>query len=52
MENRKFSKRLAEKIVQSGLDILTFYNVHKKQYAFFNISSTILEHFKLKIFSV
>jgi hypothetical protein len=50
--NSRFPKRLAERAKHTYLDVISFIHVHKEQYGYFKKSSSILEFFVLKYFSV
>ncbi|CAF3241985.1 unnamed protein product [Rotaria socialis] len=49
-KNAKFPQRLSEKARHTKLDLLTFFNVQRKQLYIYKYSSSILEWFILKYF--
>ena len=51
-QNSRFPNRLAERAKHMYLDVIAFIDVHKEQYGYFKKSSSILEFFVLKYFSV
>jgi hypothetical protein len=49
--NSKFANRLFERATHTYLDFLSFTNAHRRQYCYFQNSSSLLEHYVLKYFS-